>query len=97
LYTINLTQGEVKAELKFTAYTWKIERNLSVKLNGVEAANIVLKPEEGEKEYSVEMSLPPGNTIITFGSAEPQEPTGQPGDSRELSFGMYGVDLQAKP
>jgi hypothetical protein len=97
LYTINLTQGEVKAELKFTAYTWKIERNLSVKLNGVEAANIVLKPEEGEKEYSVEMSLPPGNTIITFGSAEPQQPTGQPGDSRELSFGMYGVDLQAKP
>jgi hypothetical protein len=94
---MNLTDGDVAAQLSFTAYTWKVPRKVTVKLNGLEEATLTLKPEEGEREYRVEMTIPTGNNMITFTSDEPPQPTGQASDSRELSFGMYGVALDAEP
>jgi hypothetical protein len=97
LYTMNLGESAVKARLSLTAYTWQKARTLRVALNGADVATLSLKPEEGEKPYIVELTVPPGNNMITFTSPEPPQPAGQPGDSRELSFGMYGVSLEAQP
>lgn len=97
LYTMNLTHRPVQATLRFTAYTWRQPRTLQVALDGAEVASFSLTPEEGEKPFTVELTAPPGNNIITFNSPQPPQPTGQPHDARSLSFGMYGVLLEAHP
>lgn len=97
LYTMNLSDNPITAKLAFTAYTWQKTRKLKVALNGTEVATLDLKPEEGEKPYIVQLTVPPGNNMITFTSPEAPQSAGQPGDSRELSFGMYGVSLDAEP
>jgi hypothetical protein len=97
LYTMNLRKEAVRAELSFTALTWKVPRSLKVTLNGQEVASLELKPEDPAKRVTVEMSMPSNNNRIVFSSPEPPQPTGNPNDTRLLSFGMYDVSLQAIP
>lgn len=96
LYSMNLTKAPLRAELDFTAYTYKRARTLNVAVNGRNIAAIQLKPEEGARAYSVEVEMPPGNNIITFSSPEAPIRVDAPHDSRPLSFGMYSVRLTQK-
>jgi hypothetical protein len=93
---MNLSREPVRSVLAFTAYTWKVPRTLKVEINGYEVASIELKPEEIEKQVSLEFDVPSGNNKITFSSPEPPQPTGDPNDARLLNFGMYGVELKEK-
>lgn len=93
LLTMNLSSQPVHATLRFSAYSYKQPRTLKVALNGYDAATMQLSPTE-PKDYSVPMSLPPGNNIITLASPEKPLPTDDPAtDSRLLSFAVYGVSL----
>lgn len=96
LYTMNLRTEPVRARLSFTAYTHKQTRTLKIAINGYEAGVLTLKPEEGQKPFSIELTIPPGNNMITFSSPERALPTDDPKDARLLNFGMYGVELKPK-
>jgi hypothetical protein len=94
LYTTNLQQSETQAELSFTIFAYKQPRTIHVALNGVELTSFVLKPEDGQKQMSVPIELPPGNSVITFSSPEAPLATDNPKlDGRRLSFGAYDVRL----
>ena len=95
-YTMNLTQAPLRATLHFTVYTWQQARTLRFAVNGTPVATLQLKPEEGEHAAAVALTLPPGNNRITISTPEAPLPTGQPHDSRLLSFGMYGVSLEGQ-
>ncbi len=96
LYSMNLTKAPLRAELDFTAYTYKRARTLNVAINGRNISTIQLKPEQGARPYSIEVEIPPGNNIIAFSSPEAPIRVDAPHDSRPLSFGMYSVRLTAK-
>ena len=97
LYTMNLSREPVRAVLNFTAYPYKEPRTLKVTINGYEAANIQLRPEEGPKPISLELTMPPGNNLLEFTSPEPPLPTDNPqADARQLSFALQDISLQLK-
>ena len=96
LHATNLAREPVEATLSFTIYTFRQPRTVRVELNGEEVSRFELRPEDGTKPVSVDLTLPPGISTIAFSSLEPPSPTGDPSDSRLLSFGMYGVSLDQK-
>jgi hypothetical protein len=97
LYTMNLSGEPVRAVLNFTAYPYKEPRTLKVTINGYEAANIQLRPEDGPKPVSLELTVPPGNNLLDFTSPEPPLPTDNPqADARQLSFALQDVSLRLK-
>jgi hypothetical protein len=64
-------------------------------VNGTNVATFQLTPNAAD--FQLDLTLQPGNNIITFASPEPPLPTDDPStDSRLLSFAMYGVTLQPK-
>jgi hypothetical protein len=90
---MNLTNRALHATLYFTAYAYKQPRTMSLSINGYQAALWQLSPAD-PKELSVELTLPPGNNILTFASPQPPLPADNPtADARLLSFAMYGVRL----
>jgi hypothetical protein len=56
-----------------------------------------LSPAE-PKEFSIALTLPPGNNIITLSTPEDALATDNPtADARKLSFAVYNVSLEASP
>ncbi len=96
LYTINLTQHPIRALLHFTAYTHKQPRTLNLAINGLQASSLSLLPNEGQKPFLVEITVPPGNNLLTFSSPQPPIPVDDPSDTRLLSFGIYDLELIPK-
>jgi len=98
LYTMNLSKEPVRASLSLKAFVYKQPRTLKIMINGYEAATYQLKPEDGEKLISLELTLPPGNNLLTFTTPEPPLPTDDPAkDARLLSFGAKEINLTPKP
>ncbi len=97
LYAMNLRQQPVPARLSFTAFPYQTQRTLNVTVDGSPVATFQLKPQEGEKPYSVDLTLTTGNHLIEFTSPEPSQPISVPHDSRLLSFSLYNVKLQQSP
>ncbi len=94
-YSMNLSQTQLRAILSLKAFTFKTPRTLKVRIDGYEAANFQLRPEDGEKALSFEISIPPGNHTLSLETPEPSLPTDDPSkDGRLLSFGVYDVLLK---
>ncbi len=96
LYTMNLTQTPLPATLGFTIYTYQQPREVTVTLDGAPLRTIPLTPAAGYTPVAIDLTLPPGRHTIAFSSPEPALPVDQPHDSRRLSFGMFGVSLNAR-
>jgi hypothetical protein len=94
LHTMNLSDQAVNVKLSFTILTYQQERDLDVALDGARVSTLHLKPEEGEKPMSLDLSLSPGIHTISLSSPQPPLPTGNPRDTRLLSFSMYDVRLK---
>jgi hypothetical protein len=95
LLSMNLTTAPLPATLRLTAYSYKQPRTLLPAVNGTNVATFQLTPNAAD--FQLDLTLQPGNNIITFASPEPPLPTDDPStDSRLLSFAMYGVTLQPK-
>ncbi|HUP28398.1 MAG TPA: hypothetical protein VM409_08175, partial [Chloroflexia bacterium] len=97
LVTMNLSNQPVRAVLKGNIYAYKQDRTVNMEINGYRAATYELKPGDDPKKVEVELTLPPGNNLITFSTPQPPLATENPAlDLRLLSFGMFGVDLLPK-
>jgi hypothetical protein len=94
LHTMNLSDQAVNAKLSFTVLTYQQSRALEVVLDGTLVSRLQLKPEEGEKSMSLDLSLSPGIHTISLSSPQPPLPTVNPRDTRLLSFSMYNVKLK---
>ncbi len=90
-YAMNLTTQPVRAKFSFTAFPFKQPRTLKVAINGYEAGTFRLDGER--KPISIDITIPPGNNLITLSTPEPPLPTGDPKDARLLTFGAYDIKL----
>jgi hypothetical protein len=94
LLAMNLTRAPVAATLRFTGYAFQQARALHISVDDQEVGEVALTP--APQPYTITVTIPPGHHRIGFTSSDPPLPTGDPRDKRLLSFGMYGVALEAK-
>ena len=95
LYTMNLTQQPMRVELRFTAFSYKQGRTLRVMLNGNEVGRVQLEAGEALKQVALELTLPPGNNLLSFDSPEPPIGTGDPkADARLFSFALRDISVE---
>ncbi len=95
LYLYNLGQESKNAKLNLTAYSFKKNRDLIVKLNGQEIKRLSLVEER--QKFSLDLKLAPGRNFLTFSSPDPGLAVADFGfknDSRVLSFGMLNLSLE---
>jgi hypothetical protein len=94
-YLYNLNPNEVAANFSFQAYSFKTERELVVQLNGREIKRLNLS--EARQSFSLDLRLSSGRNVLTFTTAKPALAVADFGfknDSRNLTFGMLGIELK---
>ncbi|HUS16115.1 MAG TPA: hypothetical protein VM536_14045 [Chloroflexia bacterium] len=96
LYSMNLDAAPHAATLRFTAYAYQQSRTLDVLLDGSRLTRLQLAAGALEQPVALDLTLTSGNHLLSFQTPEPPLPTGSPADHRLLSFGLYGVSLQAR-
>ncbi len=96
ILAMNVSNQAVRATLTFTAYAYKQSRTLIVAINGQQLASLQLLPSD-PKQFSISVTVPPGNNIITLASPEAPLPTDDPkADARLLSFAVYSLRLNGE-
>ena len=96
LYLYNLTSQPQDARLDLTAYSFKTDRDLTIKLND-HPLPTGYHLTETHQPLSLGLKLAPGRNVLTFSSPQPGRSVvdyGFKNDSRVLSFALLGVLLQ---
>lgn len=98
LYAMNLTKAPVKVTLHFSAFTFKKSRNLHLMLNNQPVANYQLNSDGGMQDFTLTVTLTPGNNVFGFSSPQPGvspssfDPNAH--DNRVLTFALAKVSMQ---
>ena len=97
IHVANVSTQRLRAVLRFTPYSFAIARTLVARLDTEEIARNDLDPAAPERQVTVGVTVPPGSHTLTFESPQPAQPTGDPGDARMLTFGVYDLTLEPAP